>query len=219
MNRYKCANGPGRPGCGRVAASKGSVDKFVTNEFFDFMARVELRPADYGERSLADVSAELTETEASMSRLTRNQYVDHDPQLPDEVFAATVNELTERLDALRHAKRSAEDAVAQRTTALRPGSREDVETWWKDASLVEQRAALQQTIYKVVIQPAKHRGGNKFDTDRVEIKWSWDLYLRASDAQWDRATGDERERELRKIEQDELVQDEMRAAEAGRSVE
>ncbi len=49
----------------------------------------------------------------------------------------------------------------------------------------------------IVIHPAKVRGGNKFDTSRVKIKWRWDLYVRASDAEWEKMTDEERELALK----------------------
>lgn len=175
MDRYACVTGPVRPGCGKIAASKSSVDRYVLAQFFDFMSGVELLPADADERTLAEIQADITEAEASIARLSRNQYVTHDPKLPDDVFSSTINELSDHLDALRRAQLSAEDEPVLHRTALRPGSREDIEAWWGEASLPEQRAALQRAISKIVVKPATRRG-NVFDIGRIEIHWSGLIY-------------------------------------------
>jgi len=45
----------------------------------------------------------------------------------------------------------------------------DLDAWWEDRTIPEQRRILRQHIDRVVIHPAKRRGGNVFDPDRVEI--------------------------------------------------
>jgi DNA invertase Pin-like site-specific DNA recombinase len=192
MDRYTCPKHPGRPGCGRVAASKGSVDKYVTERFFAFMSAVQLPPAERGERTLAQLRADLVDLEAKMNDLARARFVAG--TITDEQFTAVNLEHTVELDSLRRSLTLAEEEVAARKTVLRPGNRGDIEAWWDRASLPDKRAALQQAISHVVISPARVRGGNRFDTSRVHINWRWDVYVGASDAAWDRMTDSERER-------------------------
>jgi hypothetical protein len=61
---------------------------------------------------------------------------------------------------------------------LRPGSSDDLVDWWDGLTLVEQRAVLRANILRVAILPAAHRGGNKYDTDRVRIDWAGELINR-----------------------------------------
>jgi hypothetical protein len=44
--------------------------------------------------------------------------------------------------------------------------------------LAEQRAVLRANIVRVVILPAAHRGGNKYDRNRVRIDWAGELINR-----------------------------------------
>jgi site-specific DNA recombinase len=179
MDRYQCNRQPGSGACGRMAVSKSGADQFVVDQFFDFMSRVKLSPTEQGaERSLAEIEADLAETEAAMATLSRRQYVTLDPKLPDDVFSATINELTTKLAALQRAQEQAADEVVLRSTALRPGSREDIEAWWDLATLAERRQALARAISKVTVRPATSRG-NRFDPSRVHIGWSFAIYKEA----------------------------------------
>ena len=186
MDRYTCAKRPGSGACGKLAASKSSVDKFVINEFFDFMAGARLKPtADAAsvERSLADIQAEIAVTEASIARLARDHYVTG--RLPEDVFASTHDELSATLEALQRAESAATDELSLRTAVLVPGNRGDIEKWWSEASLPEQREALKRAIRRVVIAPAKVRGGNVFDTSRVKVEWSYLIYAEAAE-EWEK---------------------------------
>ena len=140
---------------------------------------------------MMDLNTDYAETESSMARLARDHYIGG--RLPEDVFFALHDELSVKLETLRRERAAREDLLALRKTDIQPGSREDIEEWWAQAPLSEQRAALQQAIFAVTIQPAKVRGGNKFDTGRVELKWRWELYIRASDAEWEHMTDAERE--------------------------
>ena len=191
MDRYTCPKNPGRPGCGRLAASKSSVERFVINQFFDFMSNAELQPVDGDERSLAEVRADITKLESALTDLARARFVDN--SLSDEQFGTVNREQSARLEALRRVERATADRLALQRTVLRPGVREDIVAWWEAASLRDQRVALQRAISHVVINPARVRGGNIFDTSRVNINWRWDVYVRASDAAWERMTDGERE--------------------------
>ncbi len=190
FKRYKCGKRPGSRACGGPSASRSSTDTYVTNKFLDFMAGARLRPVEQEGRSVSEIEADIVETEASLRRLARDHYIDG--RLPEDTFRSTNDELTERLAGLTRSKTSAEEEESLRQVALRPGNREDIEAWWEKASLPERREALGRAIHKVVIHPAKVRGGNKFDTSRVEIMWRWDLYIRASDAEWENMTDEER---------------------------
>jgi len=61
---------------------------------------------------------------------------------------------------------------------LRPGSTDDLVEWWEGLTLAEQRAVLRANIVRVTILPAAHRGGNKYNTDRVRIDWAGELIKR-----------------------------------------
>ena len=110
---------------------------------------------------------------------------------------STLNELNGRIV---HLRTQTEALARQKRTALEPlpprnASRSDLQGRREAATFEDRRAALAEAIAKVTISnPAvKTSGGNTFDTDRINIRWRWDLYVRASDAAWERMTDGERE--------------------------
>jgi hypothetical protein len=80
-----------------------------------------------------------------------------------------------RLEATRQQLALLGDIAVDR---LRPGSTDDLVDWWERLALAEQRAVLRANILRVAILPAAHRGGNKYDTDRVRIDWAGELINR-----------------------------------------
>jgi hypothetical protein len=59
-----------------------------------------------------------------------------------------------------------------------------------------------EVIHRVVVNPAKHRGGNRFDPGRVDIRWHWESFVRASDAQWEHMSEDERQQAIREADEE-----------------
>ena len=174
---YSCMKRPGSDACGALAAASGSLERFVVEEFIDFMGRAKISVGDEDAgRSLAEVRAAIIEAEASMAELSRRQYVTHDPQLPAEVFATTIAELTDQLESLRREESAVDQRQADVDTLLEPGSPEAIREWWSTATLAEQRLALSRAMHYITINPARVRGGNVFDTRRVSIAWSAEYY-------------------------------------------
>jgi len=95
--------------------------------------------------------------------------------------------LDQNQEALDHLQRRMDDTKR----SLRLGNREDLDAWWKEASIEEQRATLARVFSKLEIMPAKHRGGNRFDTGRVVESYRWDLYMRAGQRFEETATPEE----------------------------
>jgi hypothetical protein len=83
--------------------------------------------------------------------------------------------LHSRLEASRQQLALLGDIAVDR---LRPGSTDDLVDWWDGLALAEQRAVLRANIVRVAILPAAHRGGNKYETDRVRIDWAGELINR-----------------------------------------
>lgn len=171
FDRYQCLPRPGLPNCGTVAASKRSVDAYVTEAFMVFMSAASLRVVDDDAKDLA---GDIADVEAKLGKLAHDHYVE--AKLPESVFVATHDELSRRLTDLQAAQRAQEQARALNAGALRPGSRKDIEAWWAAASLEDRRQALARAIIWIEIMPAAHRGGNVFDTNRVSIEWSTAVY-------------------------------------------
>jgi len=173
FDRYQCFPGPKALPCDRrVAASKESVDRVVVGHFLNFMAATELRPAEApGE----DLDAELADVQRRLDALLE---LHMDGDLDRDQFRKQNIPLRDRKDELVKAidRRGTDEAV--RAAALRPGNREDIEAWWEAASLEDRRQALAFAIDEIIIRPAAHKGGNKFDSKRVRIVWSNRVYER-----------------------------------------
>ena len=90
-------------------------------------------------------------------------------------YSVRLGDLTPQLEASRQQLALLGDIAVDR---LRPGSTDDLVDWWDGLTLVEQRAVLRANILRVAILPAAHRGGNKYDTDRVRIDWAGELINR-----------------------------------------
>jgi site-specific DNA recombinase len=177
MDRYLCTKRPGSKSCGHLAVSKPSVEAHVTEEFIRFMSTVQVKPADQGEQSLADIEAGIEETEADLRRITRSHYIDK--RITEADFNETHDILATKLADLQRARETASSQLAKRANVLRPGSPDDIKAWWADATMEDRRTALGKAIWRIMIQPVKVKGGNKFDTSRVQIDWSWDVYVQA----------------------------------------
>jgi site-specific DNA recombinase len=180
FDRYGCQPQVGRPNCGSCAVSKKSIDQCVTDSVFDFLAATKLRPIGQGERTLAEIEADITEVETRLEKIAHDHYVSG--ILPETTFLKTHDELAQKITELRATRSATEANFAQRPTVLLPGNREDIEAWWEQASLAERRDALANVVSRIVVLPAAHRGGNKFDKSRIQIEWRWDAFERTAKA-------------------------------------
>jgi len=180
FDRYQCQPRVGLLNCGRNAASKASTDRVVTERFFEFLSRVQMRPADEDERSVAELGSAVEEAQAKLTRLAQDHYVKG--VLDEGTFLAVHDELTKELEDLRRALGAVEIEAAMREGAPPAGDREAIEQWWAAASLEDRRAALRRAIDRIIIAPAKHRGGNVFDEDRVHIAWTFAVYSAGASA-------------------------------------
>jgi len=178
-----------------MAASKTAVDRIVTDRFFRMLSTAKLRPVEGTERSLAEVKAEIIETEARLKKIAHDHYVSG--KLSEDVFVSLYDEMTSSLKALRAFESALESERHELSDALPPGDPVALSSWWEAASLEDRREALSKAISKITVHPAKRRGGNQFDTSRVEIEWRWSLYIRAADAEWELMSDAERAESIR----------------------
>jgi hypothetical protein len=108
----------------------------------------------------------LDEYEGAQAKLLHNCYVLK--KLPEKA-AEKVPAGLEADIASMHAELRAIDETADippRIVAMTVG---ELAQWWKERTLPEQRRVLKTEMERVVIKPAKRRGGNMFDTERVEL--------------------------------------------------
>jgi DNA invertase Pin-like site-specific DNA recombinase len=171
--RYQCVRQPGDSNCGGVAIAKDSTDLYVTGRLLSFLAKTALKPLDEATQHRAILEREVEADEEALVALTQARYVER--SLTDEEFRPAREALHSRLEANRRQLALLGDIAVDR---LRPGSSVDLVDWWDGLTLVEQRAVLRANILRVAVLPAAHRGGNKYDTDRVRIDWAGELINR-----------------------------------------
>ena len=139
FGRYQCVKQPGMVNCGGVAVAKDSLDRFVINEVLRFLVGFNLRPMPDDRRQDA-LEREVAEDERALVELTQARF--YERTISQEEYGPARQSLQERLAANRAALEAMERQREALPTGLRPGSREDLDAWWEDASLEEQRRAL-----------------------------------------------------------------------------
>lgn len=186
--RYQCIRQPGEVNCGGVAVAKNSLEAFVTNEVLGFLSRAELRPV---EESVDERDLELAVTEDSqaLAELTQARFVHRSirPTDYDQARRTLEERLARSEDALLALRRRREEAQV----SFRLGDRAALDTWWKDATSPEKRDVLSKALARVEIHKAERRGGNQFNTDRIHLRYRWDLFVRAADKFEETATPEE----------------------------
>jgi site-specific DNA recombinase len=194
LSRYQCAPQPGFSNCGKIAITKNSLDQFVAGRFVDFLAANYRSPLSEDEQKVVRLRAALAQDEEKLAQLIEDVYV-HGRFTADQGRSA-LDQLNARIEAIRDRI----DAIDRQATTLRPlrlslGNRAHLQAWWDEATIEDRRASLAEAINKVVVNPAKQRGGNQFDASRVDIKWKWHMYLQ-TDAAWEAMSEEERQHEL-----------------------
>jgi DNA invertase Pin-like site-specific DNA recombinase len=190
--RYQCVKQPGMPNCGGVAITKTSVDAHVMKLALDRLCDYLLLPIDHDATRIEHLEVELAMEKNSLNDLVQERFVRR--AIDRDAYTRASDALNSRIEAIE------EEIVAltNRHAALVPfrptrGNRDDLESWWDQSSIEERRSVLRETIYRIIIHPAKHRGGNRFDPDRVEIKFNtWTLSARATKVEWALMSEDER---------------------------
>jgi hypothetical protein len=187
--RYQCLKQPGHMNCGNVAITKTSLDAYVTDLALGFLSRAKLRPFQDDEGQERTLEQLIDEDATALRELTHERFVSRTvaPDAYEPARQALQDRLDQNQDALDHLQRR----IDETKRSLRLGNRDDLNAWWETATIEEQRATLARVFSKVMIMPAKHRGGNKFDTGRVVESYRWDLYMRAGQRFDDTSTPEE----------------------------
>ncbi len=156
FDRYQCMPREGLPNCGGNAASKKSVDAFVTGSFLDFLSNAQMRPVDAGSRSFAENESDISDVENRLQRLARDHYVDG--KLPQEIFDVTHEELRRRLKDLRANQRAIEDTRLERAGVLPPADRAALSEWWSRPTSASNEMHLRRRLAVSLCTPLNGGG-------------------------------------------------------------
>ena len=170
--RYQCIRYEREGNCGSVSASEASVDKLVVARFLDRVRLLLLAGVldytydDEAEREVLD--REIADASEAQSDLATARFKER------VVSAEDYQRLWLELDAQIEA---AEARLNSLKVAHEQPARDfdwfgnDPERAWDAMPDLTKRDMLRSLIEKVEIAPAKRRGGNKFDAERVLIIW------------------------------------------------
>lgn len=174
--RYQCRTTDAEHNCGKVSASENSLDELVRDKFFQQVRLLiisgELDPGtDHADAMRIDREAKLDEIESakrSQSELVDARFVDRTVTAED--YERVFLTLQEEMDRA-HADLARLDAAQSSPNRDWDWLHGDFEQMWDASSVLARRDLLKTFIDRVVVAPARQRGGNQFDPDRVEIIW------------------------------------------------
>lgn len=161
--KYACNRNPGLLGCGGVTISLAPTDALITELVLHHLEQPRQRDGSPEER-LRKVEDALEAAVAAQSRLMR-LYVDGMFSNYDD-FLAQHEEIANRIESLE-VERAPLLRGAERLIEL-PGA---VRSWWGGAELADKRLLLASQFADIRILPARRKGGNQYDPDRVT--WTW----------------------------------------------
>jgi len=163
QKNYGCVKRPETNGCARVFITQKGLDGYVVDQLLSFLAhaRAQPLPADQDPAVLRNA---IEADNQRLERLNRARFVDE--TIGQDEWQVARDELVNRIQASKDAL-----IMLEKRSALRPGTREELDAWWESASIEARRAAVQDAFDEIVISPATRRG-SVFDTDRVRIEWS-----------------------------------------------
>jgi DNA invertase Pin-like site-specific DNA recombinase len=161
---YRCFRTPGDPSCGSLVVAAEPLEALVGEALAEVIDSPLTTDALTDSGTLALVQ-ELAAVTARREALVHDHYVTTLVSRPDFLAAdAALADQVTRLEA-DLARRRRREILAD----LDPGS--SVADAWGRRSVEWRRGLAQTQIDRVVIHPARRRGHNRLDPDRVEIVW------------------------------------------------
>jgi site-specific DNA recombinase len=164
FKRLACIKDVGRANCGKVSASEMRLDEIVKLECAEHV--VALRHLDLVPASeIRKARRDLVKDRKSLGELTKARFVDR------RIGEADYEPARVALELAIEQKELVIGSSNQAICGLAAMSLGDIEKWWETEPISAQRALARSVIEKVVLHPAKQRGGNVFDPSRIEIQW------------------------------------------------
>lgn len=160
--RLCCLKDVGKPNCGGLAVTEAGVNKVVRFDMIDHvfdLHRASNRQPD------VDYAGQLDADRKALEELVMARFVDR--SIDQDTFVTAKAALEDRITMTEQAMSM---AAVQRPqfVGMKVG---EIDAWWEGSRLEEQRALIRSVAEKVIVHPAKHRGGNVFDRERIEIVW------------------------------------------------
>jgi DNA invertase Pin-like site-specific DNA recombinase len=166
---WRCSTDPGVGACGKLSIKADPVDEVIEALIVDVLSSAKFRRCRDAEarrwsRPIGTTGATIAELEARITALG----VDLDD---GEISRAEWSTRRSRLVAkLEEARAAILPDVADRSLEGLPDR--NVQEWWDQRSLDQQRAIARRVLDYVEIRPAEVRGGRVFNPDRIDPHWS-----------------------------------------------
>jgi len=157
---YGCVRMPGNGGCFGVRINAAAAEQIVTGALL--AAIPEVSPPKQTKREDVDLLRALRDTDARME--------DTDAMFADgTVDRASYTRIRDRLTKTRTDLRQEIERMTAPTVPDVPTGPRAVKAWWESASIEDRRRVLRFFVSRVVIHPAKVRGSNRVDPDRIRV--------------------------------------------------
>lgn len=165
---YVCDSGPTRGGCGGIRIMADELEAWVARRLFACVDSAAVRRGLQGQPiDDAPLLAAVQREEAAIEQLARDHYVER--VIDRSAFLAAQEGLRRRLEEARSALAKAQGEAA---VSAWDGRGEELREEWGAMTLSRQRAVIGALVDEIRIGPAKWRGYNRFDPDRITISWS-----------------------------------------------
>jgi len=169
---YSCVTEPGRgqgTACGRLAVVANPVDEEVGSQVTAALTGPGLAramSAFKGDDSVkAGLSARLVEDQERLDELAEDYA---DGNLTRGEWRAARNRLVSRLEEAERRLSRVEPSSVLTELA---NSTEKLRTRWDAEDVVWRRAVVEAVVERVEVAPKGHRGGNRFDPERITVQW------------------------------------------------
>lgn len=165
---YTCSSSPMRNGCGGVRIVADPLDEMVVDQAF---ARVDVEAfaqvladeaAGYDEDA---IMGGISAAEAKLAELARDWATS---TITRGEWMAARTELERAADAARRQLARSSETRAHATWA---GQGDQLRAAWSEMSLEVHRSILASLVESITIGPVRQRGWNKFDPERVTLRW------------------------------------------------
>lgn len=166
FERYQCVKEPGRPNCGGTAVAMLSADAVVTAKVLARYSHMDAHDvATPSAERMAELEAQLSADGRDLEQVTHERFIER--SIPEDVYQSVRRDLAQRIV---NAEAERERLVNTDTTVL-PTEPEELEAWWITATQDERRRAIERLVEEIRLIPAVRRGGNRFDGERLKIRW------------------------------------------------
>ena len=169
FTRYSCRPGDGEGRCGKIGAGEQATDTVVRDKIIECLTIWSMISDDATEdieRQRIELEQRITEDTKAIEDLTQARYVER--LLGDEEYRRARLALDQRINETQ-----------QQIKALTVPTQEsdfdwltdDPERTWDVMEPAERKRIVRGMVAKVIVHPAKRRGGNQFDPSRVQVIW------------------------------------------------